>query len=144
MDVYQKYDYREIDLDIRTGIRYNDAIIFDLIEYSIAWSGFESETDCKYFIQGKISDKGISIGDFNKAMLKIVTISKEWIKVFEEIGEVSTVHKLVQIEGLILKYGKGSTIRRRCDEADFIAVGDLLMEARTQKVGIETNNWINK
>ena len=58
----------------------------------------------KDFIQGKISDKGISIGDFNKAMLKIVTISKEWIKVFEEIGEVSTVHKLSQIEGLILKY----------------------------------------
>jgi len=104
MDVYQKYDDREIDLDIRTGIRYNDALMFDLVEYSIAWSGFESETDCKYFIQGKISDKGISIGDFNKAMLKIVTISKEWIKVFEEIGEVSTVHKLAQIEGLILKY----------------------------------------
>jgi len=102
--VYQKFEDRENELDIRTGIRYEDALMFDMIDYSMTWSGFESKTDCKYFIQGKISERGISIGDFNKAMLKIVTISKEWIKAFEEIGMVSLVHKLTQIERLILKY----------------------------------------
>lgn len=103
-DVYQKYENRENDLDIRTGIRYEDAIMFDMIEYSMTWASFVSDTECKYFIQGTISERGISIGDFNKAMLKIVTISKEWIKVFEELGEISIVHKLTQIEGMVLKY----------------------------------------
>jgi hypothetical protein len=75
-----------------------------MIEFSMAWASFESETDCKYFIQGKIAERGISIGDFNKAMLKIVTISKEWMKVFEDIGETGIVHRLTQIEDMVLKY----------------------------------------
>jgi superfamily II RNA helicase len=104
IDVYQKYDNREIEMNIQTGIRYENALIFDMIEFSMLWANFESETDCKYFIQGKISERGISIGDFNKAMLKIVTISKEWIKVFDELGDVGIVHKLTQIEGMVLKY----------------------------------------
>lgn len=104
INVYQKYDNREIEMNIQTGIRYENALIFDMIEFSMAWANFESETDCKYFIQGKISERGISIGDFNKAMLKIVTISKEWIKVFDELGDVGIVHKLTQIEGMVLKY----------------------------------------
>jgi len=104
IEVYNKYENREVDLDIRTGIRYEDSLMFDIIDYSMTWAKFDSETDCKYFIQGTISERGISIGDFNKAMLKIVTISKEWIKVFEELGEISTVYKLSQIERLILKY----------------------------------------
>lgn len=103
-DIYKKYYNREIEMSIRSGIRYEDALMFDMIEFSMAWASFESETDCKYFIQDKIADRGISIGDFNKAMLKIVTISKEWIKVFENIGETGIVHRLTQIEGLVLKY----------------------------------------
>lgn len=104
MDVYKKYQDREIDMDIRTGIRYEDALTFDMIEFSMEWASFESETDCKYFIQGKIAERGISIGDFNKAMLKIVTISKEWMKAFEDIGETGIVHRLTQIEDMVLKY----------------------------------------
>ena len=103
-DIYQKYEDRENYLDIRTGIRYEDALMFDMIEYSMTWASFVSDTECKYFIQGTISERGVSIGDFNKAMLKIVTISKEWIKVFEELGEIGIVHKLSKIEGLVLKY----------------------------------------
>jgi superfamily II RNA helicase len=104
LDVYQKYQDLETDVNVQTGIRYENALVFDMIEFSMEWASLESETDCKYFIQGKIADLGISIGDFNKAMLKIVTISKEWIKVFEDLGEVSIVHRLSQIEGMVLKY----------------------------------------
>ena len=103
-EVYQKYNDREAALDLRTGICYDDALMFDIIDFAMEWEGFKSETDCKYFIQGKISERGISIGDFNKAMMKIVTISKEWAKVFEEIGEIGVIYKLTQIEGLVLKY----------------------------------------
>ena len=47
-------------------------------------------------------------------------------------------------KALILKYGKGSSIRRRSSEEDFIAVSEMLDNAKTHKVGIETNTWINK
>jgi len=104
IDVYQMYQDREFETNAQTGIRYDNALMFDIIDYSMAWAKFQSETDCKYFIQGKISEKGISIGDFNKAMLKIVTISKEWIKVFEDLGEIATVYKLKEIEVMVLKY----------------------------------------
>ena len=104
MEIYKKYCGREEDLELCTGIRYEDALQFDMIEYAMKWSHLDSEIDCKRFIQTIVSEKGISIGDFTKSMLKIVTISKEWISVFEELGNVDIVYKLTNIEGMILKY----------------------------------------
>lgn len=104
MQEYKKYDVLERDMDVRTGIDYEDALIFDIVEFSMKWCNCESETECKYFIQADLADKEISIGDFTKAMLKIVTISREWAKVCEEIGQISALHKLTQIEKLVLKY----------------------------------------
>ena len=99
--------------------------MFDMIQYSMDWSGgattkFEgskateelwtdctTEQECKYFIQAVISEKGISVGDFTKAMMKIVTIAKELENVCETVfaGEqVELLYKLRQIEGLVLKY----------------------------------------
>lgn len=104
VEIYKKYCGREEDMEVCTGIRYEDALQYDMIEYSMKWSELENELDCKRFIQNVISEKGISIGDFTKSMLKIVTISKEWISVFEELGEVGIVHKLTKIEGMVLKY----------------------------------------
>jgi hypothetical protein len=101
---YEKYDDLEREMDAHTGIQYEDALIFDMIEFSIKWCNCQSETDCKYFIQTDLADKEISIGDFTKAMLKIVTISREWAKVCEQIGQISALHKLTQIEGMVLKY----------------------------------------
>jgi superfamily II RNA helicase len=104
VEIYKKYCGREEDMEVCTGIRYDDALQYDMIEYSMEWSKLDNENDCKRFIQNIVSEKGISIGDFTKSMLKIVTISKEWISVFEELGEVGIVYKLTKIEGLILKY----------------------------------------
>jgi len=101
---YEKYDDLEREMDTRTGIQYEDALIFDMVEFSIKWCNCQTETDCKYFIQADLADKEISIGDFTKAMLKIVTISREWAKVCEQIGQISALHKLTQIEGMVLKY----------------------------------------
>jgi hypothetical protein len=101
---YEKYETLEIEMDVRTGISYENALIFDMIEFSIKWCNCASETDCKYFIQADLADKELSIGDFTKAMLKIVTISREWASVCEQIGQISALHKLTMIEGLVLKY----------------------------------------
>ena len=50
----------------------------------------------------------LSIGDFTKAMLKIVTIAKELIGVFETetllLNYIDTLQKLTLIESKILKY----------------------------------------
>jgi len=101
---YEKYETLESEIDVRTGISYENSLIFDMIEFSIKWCNCVSETDCKYFIQADLVDKEISVGDFTKAMLKIVTISREWAIVCEQIGQISALHKLSQIEGLVLKY----------------------------------------
>lgn len=104
IEIYKKYCGREEDLELCTGIRYEDALQYDMIECAMKWSHLDNETDCKRFIQTVVSEKGISIGDFTKSMLKIVTISKEWISVFEELGNVDIVYKLTKIESMILKY----------------------------------------
>jgi ABC-type antimicrobial peptide transport system permease subunit len=89
---------------LRTGIKYDDELIFDMIEFSMKWCDCNSETDCKYFIQNDVAYKSISIGDFTKAMLKIVTITKEMMNVCELIGKIDLMYKLSQIEGFVLKY----------------------------------------
>ena len=94
----------EITSEIHTGIIYEDALIFDIIDDSIEWSEYTTETDCKIFIQTKIADKGISVGDFTKAMLKIATIVKEISGICEEIQQLDLLYKLNQIEPMILKY----------------------------------------
>jgi len=101
---YKQYDKHEFENDLRTGIKYDDELIFDMIEFSMKWCDCDNENDCKYFIQTDVADKSISIGDFTKAMLKIVTITKELMNVCEIIGEMELMYKLSKIEGLVLKY----------------------------------------
>ena len=101
---YKQYDKHEFENDLRTGIKYDHELIFDMIEFSMKWCDCDNENDCKYFIQTDVADKSISIGDFTKAMLKIVTITKELMNVCEIIGEMELMYKLSKIEGLVLKY----------------------------------------
>jgi len=68
----------------------------------------------------------------------VSSVEDEFDEMYDDIKKWKTMEK-----ALILKYGKGP-LRRRCDEADFIAVGNMMDEAKTQKVGIETNDWLNK
>jgi hypothetical protein len=102
--VYGSYEDKENLLDIRSGIRYESAMIFDMIQYSMDWCDCQTEEECKYFIQTVISEKEISIGDFTKAMMKIVTVAKELMNVCELLGAIDLMYKLNQIEGMVLKY----------------------------------------
>jgi hypothetical protein len=102
--LYGSYEAKENLLDVRTGIRYENAMIFDMIQYSMDWCDCQTEEECKYFIQSVISEKEISVGDFTKAMMKIVTISKEIMNVCELLGAIDLLYKLNQIEGMVLKY----------------------------------------
>ena len=98
------YDKVEQDLELYTGIYYDKLLMFDMIQYSMDWTDCTTEQECKYFIQAVISEKGISVGDFTKAMMKIVTIAKELENLCEMLEQVELMYKLRQIEGLVLKY----------------------------------------
>ena len=79
-------------------------MIFDLIDLSMKWCNCEDELTCRQFIENEVKQYNISIGDFTKAMLKIVTISKEWINIFEQLHYVEAQHKFSLIEPMVLKY----------------------------------------
>ena len=102
--LYENYERHELERDIRSGLKYEDAILFDMIELSMQWCRCSTEAECKYFIQTAVAEKSISIGDFTKAMLKLVTISRELVSVCEQAGRVDVLYKLNEIEGLVLKY----------------------------------------
>jgi hypothetical protein len=106
---YQDIESVENELSVFTGIDYRDSLIFDIIDESMEWCDCETEQECKYFIQTKISgEKSISIGDFTKALLKIVVIVKELVSMVENAkvknNHVELLHKLGKIEPMILKY----------------------------------------
>jgi hypothetical protein len=102
--LYHEFYDKERELGLCTGINYEDAMIFDLVDISMQWCDCVTELECKTFIQSVVADKQISIGEFTKAMLKIVTISKELVTVFERLENIDIMHKLSQIEPMVLKY----------------------------------------
>lgn len=99
--LYETYAKIEEERDIRSGSKYDDALQYDLVDCAIAWCYCENEAECRQFIETKVAT---SIGDFVKAMLKISTIAKEIGTIAEELGQLGLVHKLSQIDGLLLKY----------------------------------------
>jgi superfamily II RNA helicase len=103
-NVYHSYQDQELQVCLNTGIDYNEALCFDIIDFSMIWCDCATEYDCKSFIQNEVAECSISIGDFTKAMLKIVTIAKEFINICEATGNIELMHKLNQIECLVLKY----------------------------------------
>ena len=103
-ECYVDYDSREGDMQMRTGLDYENALQYDIIDLAMQWCDCSTEEDCKRFIQNDVDNMSISIGDITKAMLKIVTIAKEWMNVFEVMGNIDALHKLSQIEGMVLKY----------------------------------------
>ena len=110
MEMKQMYDFYETEegkRDIRSGLRYEEAFSFTVVEETMKWCDCKSEEQCKEFISSELIPKGISLGDFTKSILKIATISKELRALYElEYCNTQTewLHKLTCIEELVLKY----------------------------------------
>jgi len=102
--LYQVFAGYECEYNMHTGIDYDNALQYDIVDMAMAWCDCQSVEDCKWFIQTELATKSISTGDFTKAMLKIVTIVKEWMNVFELIGNIEALHKFTGIDSLLLKY----------------------------------------
>ena len=99
---YKRYEDMENMEEMRTGISYEEALMFDIIDESMEWCDCVSEEECKWFIQTKLSEKEISVGDFAKAMMKISTVAKELSTTFTE--NIELVFKLSTVDELVLKY----------------------------------------
>jgi superfamily II RNA helicase len=102
--IFNQYDNLEEQARIYTGIQYEDAVAYDMPDLAIQWCNCETEMECKIFIQNNVADKGISVGDFTKALLKISTIARELSVVAESSSKLECLHKLTQIDNKILKY----------------------------------------
>jgi superfamily II RNA helicase len=100
--MFSDYQQTEIDYKINTGADYN--IHYDLLEYVEQWTQCEDVETCKLLLQGLAEEKGIFLGEFVKALLKINNISCEMEKIAEMTGNIEFLSKLREIPNLTLKF----------------------------------------
>ena len=101
-DMYLEYKKKEEEKNINSGTDF--VMHFDLINYVADWCDCETAVDCKLLLQKLNNEKGIFLGEFVKALLKINNISCEMEKVAELIGNISFLSKLKAIQDMTLKY----------------------------------------
>ena len=101
-EFYKHYEDTEMCKNINTGFDY--IMHYDLLNYVEKWCDTESAEDCKLVLQELCSKKGIFLGEFVKALLKINNISSEFEKIAEMTGNISFLSKLREIPNMTLKY----------------------------------------
>lgn len=100
----EHYANEELKHGTYTGIIYDDLLQYDLLEEMNGWVDCDTEQECKYFIQCKLGSREISIGDFTKAILKILVITKEFSNICELFDNVSLLSVLKKVDPLVSKY----------------------------------------
>ena len=85
----------ELGKQIDSGLQYD--IHFDLIDYTMDWTECETEAECKHLLQKLFVEKGVFLGEFVKAILKINNISAELEKVAETMGDIEMLQKLKEV-----------------------------------------------
>ena len=78
--------------------------VYDLVPLLGEWCEAPDELACKMCIQGPLAEVGISVGDFTKALLKIVVIVKEFIPIAENANDLTFLTNLKSVEQILLKY----------------------------------------
>jgi superfamily II RNA helicase len=105
---YHRYYDQEMAKGCSSGLKYADAIVFDLVDEMMEWArDCEDVPKCKWFLQTKIHEgKQLSTGDFSKACMKIASIARELVNVCQQYGAeaVECMHKLSQVDAYLLKY----------------------------------------
>lgn len=94
------------DLEQKTGLYIDESrytILYDLHDDMCDWCNAQSEADCKNVITS-LAQKGIFIGEFVKAVLKINNVAHELDKICDLLDLVDLKHKLSQIPELTLKF----------------------------------------
>jgi len=96
--------YLELEMKhgIDTGSSYD--INYDIQSYILRWCECQTEVECKVVIQDIKSQKGVFLGEFIKAILKINNICSEFEKICEINENISLLEKIRQIPNYTLKY----------------------------------------
>jgi superfamily II RNA helicase len=97
-----KYLLFENNNNIDTGETYD--IQYDLMGYVEKWIEAENVEECKYVLYLLLEEKGLFLGEFVKAMLKIIAICNEIINACELINDYSLMEKIKIIIYKIQKY----------------------------------------
>lgn len=101
-NLYIGYMMSETSRNINTGFDYE--IHYDLLNYIERWCESENVESCKLVLQDLNAKKGIFLGEFVKALLKINNISSEFEKIAEMTGNIAFLSKLREIPTMTLKY----------------------------------------
>ena len=75
-----------------------------LYELAGDWCYCETNEECKKVLQSAYENANISTGDFVKALMKIIKLSKELMAGAEQTGELSMVAVCKEVPQLLLKY----------------------------------------
>ena len=100
--LYDEFQKKETQQGINSGLDYD--IHFDLVSYVVDWCSCNNPAECRQILDKLAGDKGIFLGEFVKALLKINNISAEMEKVAEITGDMDFLSKLRDIPQLTLKY----------------------------------------
>jgi superfamily II RNA helicase len=100
--MYNDYEDNETNMSVKTGADYY--IQYDLLNYVEEWCDANCVEECKFVLQRLEYDKGIFLGEFVKALLKINNISCEMEKIAELTGNIAFLSKLREIPNMTLKY----------------------------------------
>jgi superfamily II RNA helicase len=102
VEMYESYLNEESLLQINTGIEYE--LQYDLMPYMAEWCRGVCVEDCKWVLQKMLTEKGIFLGEFIKALLKINNIALEMAFVAEKMGDMNLLEVLKEIPDATLKY----------------------------------------
>jgi hypothetical protein len=100
--MYNEFQQDETNLQIKSGIDYT--IHLDLVEFAIEWVSVQDVSQAKELVGRLAQTKNIFLGEFVKAILKIVNIANELVKITSSFQMVELEHKLSQIPTLLLKF----------------------------------------
>jgi superfamily II RNA helicase len=100
--LFVEYQDKEVQYSISSGSDYN--IHYELIEYVSEWCECSDVLQCRKLLSRLETEKGIFLGEFVKALLKINNISCEMEKIAEIIGNIDFLSKLKKIPEFTLKY----------------------------------------
>jgi superfamily II RNA helicase len=101
-NITNKYIDFETSHHIDTGTDYE--IRFDIMKFVSQWFNAKNIEECKLVLQQLQEEKGIFVGEFVKAIIKITNIASEIERVAEFVGNLSLVQKMRDIPKNILKY----------------------------------------
>jgi superfamily II RNA helicase len=81
-----------------------DSFSYTIVDDVMDWCLCKDEGECRLLLQRLSEEKGVSAGDFTKAILKISTVARELISVCDNMGKIDLMNRLSKIDVLVLKH----------------------------------------